>query len=68
MTGYLIQVVTHVGWLEALAWAHLGTGVAYLVALFAHHRVVRHLWMQRMTTRKARLEVTAVTLVGPGRD
>jgi hypothetical protein len=57
MSGYLIQVVTHVGWLEALAWAHLATGALYLVSLFVHHRVVRELWAQRRGTRLARLEV-----------
>lgn len=40
-TGYLIQAVTHVGLLEALGWAHLVTGAAYLVGLAAHHRVFR---------------------------
>jgi hypothetical protein len=58
MTGYLIQVVTDVGWLEALAWAHLATGSLYLVALFAHHRAVRHLWVQRVRTRKAKLDTS----------
>ena len=55
MTGYLIQVVTHVGWLEAIAWAHLGTGMLYLVGLATHHQAVRQLWVQRLRTRKARL-------------
>ena len=38
-TGYLIQVVTAVGWLSALGWAHLGAGVLYMVSLVAHQRV-----------------------------
>ncbi len=41
VTGYLIQVVTNVGWLEALAWTHLLTGSAYLVGLVLHHPVPR---------------------------
>ena len=40
-TGYLIQVVTAVGWLSALGWAHLGAGVCYLVTLVAHQHVFR---------------------------
>jgi hypothetical protein len=40
-TGYLIQAVTHVGLLEALACGHLVTGAAYLVGLAAHHRIFR---------------------------
>jgi hypothetical protein len=57
MSGYLIQVVTHVGWLEAIAWTHLGTGAVYLVSLFVHHRVVRELWARRRGTRIARMEI-----------
>ena len=41
VTGYLIQVVTAVGWLSALGWAHLGAGVWYLVTLVAHQQVFR---------------------------
>ena len=40
-TGYLIQVITSVGWLSALGWAHLGAGVWYLVSLVSHQRVFR---------------------------
>lgn len=40
-TGYLIQTATRSGWLEVLAWVHLGTGTLYLVGLAAHHRVFR---------------------------
>ena len=40
-TGYLIQVVTAVGWLSALGWAHLGAGVWYLVTLVVHQQVFR---------------------------
>ena len=40
-TGYLIQAVTHAGWLKALAWAHLATGIAFLGGLVAHHRIFR---------------------------
>jgi hypothetical protein len=59
MTGYLIQVVTHVGWLEALAWAHLGGGVVYLAALAAHHQAVRDLWVRRLRDRT----LTTITTV-----
>jgi len=40
-TGYLIQVVTAVGWLSALGWAHLVTGVWYLLSVVAHQQVFR---------------------------
>lgn len=36
VTGYLIQAVTHPGWLSAVAWAHIGLGVLFLVGLVAH--------------------------------
>ena len=43
LSGYLIQAVTDVGWLGALAWMHLGAGAVYLAGLLAHHPVVRRL-------------------------
>jgi hypothetical protein len=57
MSGYLIQVITHVGWLEAMGWAHLVTGAVYLGGLFVHHRMVRELWARRRGTRLARMEL-----------
>jgi hypothetical protein len=41
MSGYLIQAVTSVGWLEALGWLHLVSGLAYLVSLLLHQRLFR---------------------------
>ena len=41
VTGYLIQIMTSMGWLSALAWTHLGVGIVYLVGLLAHQRVFR---------------------------
>jgi hypothetical protein len=53
-TGYAIQVVTHTGWLEALAWAHLATGVAYLVGLALHHPIPRRFVHPLLDGRRAR--------------
>lgn len=36
ISGYLIQAVTHLGWLRALVIAHIATGVVYSVGLLAH--------------------------------
>jgi len=36
VTGYLIQAVTHQGWLEAMAISHIGLGLLYGVALLLH--------------------------------
>lgn len=41
VTGYLIQSVTHRGWVEALAIAHIVTGALYLVGLGLHQIAVR---------------------------
>lgn len=38
-SGYLIQTVTHEGWLSILAWTHLITGSVYLLGLGAHQWV-----------------------------
>jgi len=40
MTGYLIQAVTAPGWLTALAWAHIGTGVLFLGGLSIHYWIL----------------------------
>ena len=41
LSGYLIQAVTHPGWLSATAWAHIGLGVLFLAGLVAHLEVFR---------------------------
>jgi hypothetical protein len=41
LTGYLIQAVTHAGWLSALVWAHLVTGVLYMAGLGVHYRILK---------------------------
>ena len=41
LSGYLIQVVTVPPALTALAWVHIGTGLAYLVGLAGHRVALR---------------------------
>ena len=36
MSGYLIQAITHRGWLQAMAIAHIATGLIFGLALLAH--------------------------------
>jgi cobalamin biosynthesis protein CobD/CbiB len=36
MSGYLIQAITHQGWLEAMAIAHIATGIVFGLGLLAH--------------------------------
>jgi hypothetical protein len=36
VTGYLIQVITHESWLNAMAISHIGLGLLYGLALLAH--------------------------------
>jgi hypothetical protein len=36
LTGYLIQAITHEGWLKAMAYSHIGLGLLYGIALLAH--------------------------------
>ena len=42
MTGYLIQTATNQGWLAALAWVHIGTGVVYMGGVGIHFWVLRN--------------------------
>ena len=52
VSGYLIQAVTAPTWLSALAWIHLGTGLAFLAGLGVHQVVV-----PRRRARRAQREV-----------
>ena len=36
MSGYLIQAITHQGWIEAMAISHIGTGLLFGLGLLAH--------------------------------
>jgi len=63
-TGYLIQVVTQVGWLEALAWTHLVAGIAYLVGLVLHHPVPRRFVHPLMQRRHARERAASRPMAG----
>lgn len=36
VTGYLIQAITHQGWLKAMAISHIGLGLVFGVGLLAH--------------------------------
>ena len=41
LTGYLIQAVTHVGWLQALAIAHIAFSVVFTVGMLVHDAATR---------------------------
>jgi cobalamin biosynthesis protein CobD/CbiB len=36
ITGYLVQVITHEGWLQAMAISHIATGLLFGLGLLAH--------------------------------
>lgn len=40
VTGYLVQSVTAPGWVQAMAWTHIGTSVVFSVGVAAHAAVV----------------------------
>lgn len=52
LTGYLIQAVTHLGWLTFLAWTHLASGAFYLLALLLHKVALRR-WREAGNTQIA---------------
>ncbi|MFQ5680072.1 MAG: hypothetical protein ACE5HP_11515 [Gemmatimonadota bacterium] len=41
LTGYLIQVLTGEGWLQAMAFSHIGFGLLYLVGISLHQWFLR---------------------------
>lgn len=62
LTGYLIQAVTHVGWLRAMAISHIVFGVLYALGLAIHQPVVRRVKKGRAgrpATRRASAHRTA---------
>lgn len=48
LTGYLIQAVTHAGWLTVIAWTHIALGTVFAVGAGAHALATRR------TARRAR--------------
>ncbi len=49
VSGVLIQILTHEGWLRIVVWAHLLAGILFL-GIFTFHRLV--------TTRRARRQAS----------
>lgn len=41
LSGYLIQAITHAGWLAAMVWLHLVGGAVYIFALGVHQVAVK---------------------------
>ena len=60
LTGYLVQTVTHGGWLWWLAAIHLVTGTAYALGFAAHQGVIqaRHVLARRRARRMKASRVT----------
>lgn len=53
-TGYLIQAITHQGWLRAMALAHIGLGLLYGLGLLAHQVAVQGRNAREATARARR--------------
>ena len=62
-SGYLIQSVTHGGWLFAMVVVHLVTGTAFLIGFVAHQAAI-WLWVWTRKRRKAAAPSTGVTVPG----
>lgn len=68
LTGYLIQAVTHTGWLAAIAYAHIGFSVVFSAGLALHGLATRRVLRRRRAAApgtKAARDGTA-TLATPG--
>jgi hypothetical protein len=63
LSGYLIQVVTHLGWLRAMAYAHIAFGVVFAAGLAVHQMLVRRraLANHRIVAPRADREIFAGT-------
>lgn len=56
-TGYLIQAITHEGWLAATAWTHIGVGLLYGVGIAAHWALTRRSGRPPLLRQTRRLRV-----------
>jgi len=52
-SGYLIQSVTHDGWLDSMIVVHLVTGFAYMLGFFAHQIAINAFVRRRLGRRLA---------------
>jgi len=53
-TGYLIQAVTHAGWLRAMAISHIVFGTLFALGLSVHQPVVLHMKKKRRAATSVR--------------
>jgi len=63
MSGYLVQTLTHRGWLFAMVVVHLVTGSAFLVGFVAHQLAI-WLWINGRRKRRLAPPVAAVPAEG----
>ena len=69
VTGYLIQAVTHTGWLTALVVAHLATGLLYVLGLVVHQKIFRRRGNgRRLTVGEGSAGRPAARAAPPGRS
>ena len=54
LTGYLVQAITHVGWLRAMAISHIVFSLLYTAAFAAHYLVTRRMEQRGKLTRQTR--------------
>ncbi len=54
VSGYLIQVMTSLGWVRAFALAHIALGLLYVVLFTAHLLVIRRRAREVRTQQEAR--------------
>jgi cobalamin biosynthesis protein CobD/CbiB len=73
LSGYLIQAITHQGWLRAMVISHIITGVLYSAGLLAHQfaaggRAARAARAQARRVRRRRLHAGRLHPARPTRD
>ena len=62
-SGYLIQAVTHEGWLLAMVVVHVIAGITFLIGFFAHQAAI-WVFVRSRKRRKVAARSTAATVPG----
>lgn len=65
LTGYLIQAITHQGWLTAMAVSHVAFGLIYGLGLALHQVFVHRKKRKRGARPREQLPIQQVDAAGP---
>lgn len=63
LSGYLVQAVTHPGWLTAIVWTHIATGTVFLAGMALHQRATGRARVAARSSALALAVLAVATLI-----